>query len=295
MRRKFSLYAFGAVLLMLCAPLRSQNFVNQELGVSMQFDGVPTLNQDLTGNGCTTYDAATKNLLERLEVCDFANIGAMSNDDVQEQFITAFKKSFNLKIDRASIAGEPGQTFAGNKIVDQGQGGWLWGEITNVRSGSGTRVYLVLVLQTQSIGDAGYSKMSDNALKFLNTLRILNPPHFAVSNTPPPAASTSPQAESATPQPVMSGAIAELNPPATDAEIALYNKLKANQPDDVDAFIKARKWFRQVYAVYPNPRAAGVDVRKWPTLPDDFKMDFALNADERFMAQEGMMMWSILP
>lgn len=307
MRTRYVLCTAGAMFLLISMPVKSQAFVDQELGVSIQFDGKPSLNEPSVG--CKKYTALKGRVLEYLQVCIFKTPGTQSDEQVQTQFADEVRKKFDIVVEHASIGGLPGIKFHGNRIltnqhfrhesqdwddiddddVSPGLGSWLWGEVTDVRSGSELRVYWAAVSQEIEMSrDTQFKKMNSTAEHFLNSIQILNQPHDAQSTT---ESATAQPAENPTTPPATAatGELAALNPPATEQEIDLYNKLKAEKPDAVSAFIHARKWFRQVYAMYPNPRAAGVDVNKWPPLPDDFQMDYALNEDEQFIATEVIM------
>lgn len=311
MRTNYALCALCTVLLLLSMPLRCQKIVDRELGVSIQFDGKPNLAE--TNEGCKKYTAWKGRVEEYLQVCIFKTPGTQSDEQIQSQFTDGVKRKFDIVVEHTSVAGVPGIKFRGNRILSNnnvhhqsqdwddieddyespGLGSWLWGEVTDVRYGAELRVYWAAVSQEIEMRrDTQFKKMDSMAEHFLNSLQILDQPQAPQSAIPSTTTSTAaPPAENATTPPAtaIAGELAALNPPATEQEIDLYNKLKVEKPDAVSAFIHTRKWFRQVYAMYPNPRAAGVDINKFPPLPDDFQMDYALNADEQFIAMEVIM------
>lgn len=293
MRKKFIWFVLGAVVLLLCTKLKSQNFVNEEMGVSIQFDGKPTQDTSSFGKQCSSYKANSSNIGEFLQICDYDYASDMSDDQVQQLFTDVVKKNFTITIESGTVAGYPGKTFSGNKIVDEGTGGYIRGEVTNVRQGAGTRVYLVVVVQTVPLRKAsGLKKMDSQAQHFLNTLKILSPPTIVATQAQPVAQATPPPAAQAATPPatgnspldaITNETLADLSPPATQQETDFYNKLKAEPPEKVNAFIETRQWFRSAYAQDPHFKYGDVDLNKMPPIPKGYSNDFAFTLDEKLL------------
>lgn len=288
MRMKFSLYALGAILLLVCAPLRCQNFVNQELGVSMQFEGNPTPDPGLTKGNCTTFSARSKELLERLMVCDINSETGKSDAELQNEFVDALKSGFLLAVDRPA-SGNPPVVFSGGKIVDPDyEGAWVWGGVATAHFGRITRVYELSATQMVPVHNNmhKFKKMADRAWDFVHSFRLLNQPSGVsgyerpdtgtANSTPQPSTYTQPDTSS-------SETLADLPPPATQQETDYYNKLKAKSPEKVNAFIETRKWFRAAYAQNPNFRYQDIDMHKMPPLPKGYSSDFTFTNEEKLL------------
>lgn len=287
MRKKFIWFVLGAVALLLCTKLKSQNFVNEEMGVSIQFDGKPTQDASSIGKHCSSFYANSSYVKEFVEVCNYADTGDLSDDQVQQRFIDAVEKKYTIAIGSGSVAGYPGKTFTGNWTVDEGTGGYIWGEVTNLRHGTETRMYTATVIQMKPVrGASKIPKLDRIANRFLDSLKILDQPHVDANQPAPVVTSTTaaPAAQAATPPAASaSETLADLSPPATQQETDYYNKLLTTSPDQVNAFIETRKWFRKAYALYPNFKYTDVDVNKLPPPPKDYSNDFTFTQDESML------------
>lgn len=242
MRTKFSLCVFGAFLLLMSTDSRGQYPADAGVGATISFDGKPTMDTNMT-KGCNSFYYQAKYIYELLKVCNIADAGNLSDEQIQTQIIDGIKTEFTVTVTNASVAGLPGKKFDGNKISGEGAGAKMWGEVTNVRHAPGARVYLVEVIQTDLVKKLSDVKKLENDVElFLETLSIQDQPSADATQPPStPAGTTQPPLVSEAPSQGSSGKLAYLSPHATQAEIAYNNKLKAGNTADVSAFIKAQQ------------------------------------------------------